>query len=77
MATRRVMYELELQTRPGQLALSPLGGRASAAGDLVYTYGDARWDGGRAHYLRVWQKRPEGWKLVFDGLIPVRATAGG
>ncbi len=64
----------ELQTRPRTMQLSPLGGLASAAGDLVWTYGDASLIGtdgkvARGHYVRVWQKRKAGWKLVFDELI--------
>jgi len=74
-ATRRAAFELELQDRPRTLKLSPLGGRASEAGDLVWTYGDAGWDGGRGHYVRIWQKRAAGWKLVYDELIPVTSRA--
>lgn len=55
----------------------PLGGAASGAGDLVFTYGRARWtaeDGpGIGYYARIWQVRPEGWKLVFDEIVPHRA----
>ena len=65
----------ELKTRPVQMQLSPLGGLASSAGDLVWTYGDARWTAGgkpaRGHYVRVWQKRKAGWRLVFDEMIDV------
>jgi len=54
----------------------PLGGSASAAGDLAWTYGVARWtrpDGPRkGHYVRVWQKHTDGWKLVFAQLLPSR-----
>ncbi len=69
----------ELKTRPAAMQLSPLGGRASSAGDLVWTYGDARWTAdakpARGHYVRVWQKRSAGWKLVFDELIAAPAGA--
>ena len=68
-ATRRSSFEQELMTRPPQMQFSQTGARASAAGDLVFTWGDARFEGGRAHYVRIWQKRPAGWKLVFDGLM--------
>ena len=74
-ATGRAAFELELQARPRTLALSPLGGRASAAGDLAFTYGDARWSGGRGHYVRIWQKRVPGWKLVYDELVPATSAA--
>ncbi|HWM85285.1 MAG TPA: nuclear transport factor 2 family protein [Kofleriaceae bacterium] len=57
-----------------------LGGGASLAGDLVWTYGDARWSAAgvetRGHYVRVWQKRARGWQLVFDQLLPYRGPPG-
>lgn len=50
------------------------GGGASEAGDMAWTYGSAAWrrDGAarRGHYMRLWQKRPEGWRLVMAQLIP-------
>lgn len=67
-----------LQARPAYDALEPIGGRASAAGDLAYTYGHVRWSDGeiarRGHYIRVWRRDgrgPEGWRLVYDQLSPV------
>jgi hypothetical protein len=59
----------ELATRAKAIAFSPLGGGASRAGDLVWTYGDARWDKGGGNYVRVWQRRGGGWKIVFDQII--------
>jgi ketosteroid isomerase-like protein len=63
----------ELATRATQIDFSPLGGEASKAGDLAWTYGDAAWtkDGkpGRGHYVRVWQLRKAGWALVYDVLL--------
>ena len=61
----------ELATRPKTIAFGPIGGSASKAGDLAWTFGDARWDGGRGHYVRVWQRRAGKWALVFDQIIPV------
>ena len=65
----------ELATRAAQIAFSPLGGEASKAGDLAWTYGDAAWtaDGkpARAHYVRIWQLRPAGWALVYDAILRV------
>lgn len=61
----------ELGRRAPSIAFSQIGGRASRAGDLVYTYGDAQWASGRGHYVRIWQRRSEGWKLVFDELLVV------
>jgi ketosteroid isomerase-like protein len=72
-----------LASGPERIETSPLGGSASAAGDLAYTYGDARWlrDGAevKGHYVRIWQRRHEGWKLIVDNLIavpPPRPAAG-
>jgi len=61
------------------------GGGASDAGDLAWTYGPAEWttDGQarHGHYMRLWQKRPEGWRIVMAQLIltPIAAPppAGG
>lgn len=57
------------------------GGGASRAGDLVWTYGPARWgrDGAerRGHYVRLWRKGAGGWALMFAQLIaapPVSAA---
>jgi hypothetical protein len=67
--------QAELATRAPTFAFSALGGRASQAGDLVWTYGDARWKQAskdrRGHYVRIWQSRAEGWRLVFDQILPV------
>lgn len=62
-----------LAARPASLQLHPLKGEASSAGDMAFTYGDARWtrdDQPRwGHYVRIWQKRTEGWRLVVDMLL--------
>ena len=63
----------ELSRRPAQLALHHLGGGASAAGDLVFTYGTAESTDEKvpladASYLNVWQRQPTGWRLIFQGL---------
>ncbi len=60
--------------RPAAIALRPQGGGASAAGDLVWTHGEASWSGPdnkpvAAHYMHVWQRRAEGWRLIFETLI--------
>jgi ketosteroid isomerase-like protein len=63
-----------LATGPGTIKTAPLGGAASAAGDLAYTYGIARWrkDGAPVggHYVRLWQRRAGGWKLIVDNMLP-------
>jgi ketosteroid isomerase-like protein len=65
----------ELATRPTSIAYSPLGGRASSAGDLAWTYGIAQWtspDGQaqRGHYVRIWRDDKAGWRILFDELLP-------
>lgn len=65
----------QLAARPHAIAFTHLGGDVSAAHDLAWTYGDARWAGGRGHYVRIWQVRPGGWKIVFDEIIDVPPPA--
>jgi ketosteroid isomerase-like protein len=52
---------------------TPMGGTASAAGDLAWTYGPVEGQGGadafKGHYLHVWQKQPAGWRLVFSQIL--------
>lgn len=64
-----------LAAGPVRIDTAPLGGGASAAGDLAYTYGTARWRKGETvsegHYVRIWQRRREGWKLIVDNLIAI------
>jgi ketosteroid isomerase-like protein len=67
-----------LAVRPGSLDFRALGGGASEAGDLVWTYGEGRLTKSSidtvtdqvGHYVRVWQKRRAGWRLVFDEYLP-------
>ncbi|HWW27962.1 MAG TPA: DUF4440 domain-containing protein, partial [Caulobacter sp.] len=59
--------------RPARMIISMAGGGASAAGDLVWTHGTARWTAGSdssvdTHYMHVWQRRAEGWRLIFETL---------
>ncbi len=64
----------DLDLRPAQAVLTSKGAVASKAGDLAFTYGEARWvkadKPGWGHYARIWQKRVEGWRLVSDILVP-------
>ncbi|MCE9523678.1 MAG: DUF4440 domain-containing protein [Alphaproteobacteria bacterium] len=68
-------FSAELDRRGATIAFKPLGGRASKAGDLVFTYGNASWtretDVRRGHYVRIWQRQSQGWKLVFDEILAV------
>ncbi|HEY0649679.1 nuclear transport factor 2 family protein, partial [Phenylobacterium sp.] len=73
--TSRAEIEAELATRATSIAFAPLGGSASNAGDLAWTYGAAQWtaqDGSpqRAHYVRIWRNDKAGWRLLFDELLP-------
>jgi ketosteroid isomerase-like protein len=49
---------------------------ASAAGDMVFSMGEARdrHEGADRlrYYARIWQLRPEGWRIVFDEIVPRR-----
>ncbi len=50
----------------------PLGGGASAGGDLVWTYGRVTGEGGArldGHFVHVWQKQAPGWRLVFSQIL--------
>jgi ketosteroid isomerase-like protein len=63
-----------LQRLPSAMSLTLRGGGASKAGDLVWTHGEATWRQTgqnlvQAHYMHVWQRRPEGWRLIFETLI--------
>lgn len=73
----RTEIEAELATRPLSIAFAPLGGQASNAGDLAWTYGVARWsqDGAdrRGHYVRIWRNDAPGWRLLFDELLAAPA----
>ncbi|MDQ0465277.1 ketosteroid isomerase-like protein [Caulobacter ginsengisoli] len=64
-----------LEARPRKLLMSSLGVTMSAYGDLAFTYGAVAWGEGagfrRGHYARIWQRRAEGWKLVFDELVSI------
>jgi ketosteroid isomerase-like protein len=72
-----------LAAGPARIETTPLGGDVSAAGDLAFTFGMARWrkDGARigGHYVRIWQRREDGWKLIVDNMIaapPSRPSPG-
>lgn len=63
-----------LTARPQRMTLTLRGGGAAKGGDFVWTHGEARWTDAQAkpqnaHYMHVWQKRPEGWRLIFEALI--------
>jgi ketosteroid isomerase-like protein len=65
---------VEVRTARGLMAMRAEGGGVSAAGDLGWTYGYASWtDGGaakRGPYLRVWQRRADGWRVLVENISP-------
>lgn len=72
-------WTAEWRARPAYTGFQPLGGGASEAGDLAYTYGHATWADGRGHYIRVWRREaqgPLGWRVVYDQLTPVETPEG-
>lgn len=53
---------------------TPLRIEASAAGDMVFVLGSTSWREEEAlrqgYAARIWQFRPEGWRIVFDEIVP-------
>jgi ketosteroid isomerase-like protein len=49
---------------------------AASSGDMVFTLGEVRdqHEGAERlrYYARIWQRRPEGWRVVFDEIVPRR-----
>jgi ketosteroid isomerase-like protein len=47
---------------------------AASSGDLVMVLGTAQWsaEGGEGLFARMWQRRAEGWRIVYDQLVPPR-----
>jgi ketosteroid isomerase-like protein len=74
-ATTPAAVATEIASRAQAIDFSPLGGEVSAAGDLAWTYGDARWAAvsgpARGHYVRIWRRDRQGWRLVFDQILDV------
>ena len=70
----------DLMRKDAALTFKSLMRESSSSGDLVFTMGEARdqVDGKERlrYYARLWQLRPEGWRLVFDELVPRRAPQG-
>lgn len=65
-----------LAAQDGAARFAPLRRDASAAGDMVFSMGEVRdqHEGGERlrYYARIWQLRPEGWRIVFDEIVPHR-----
>ena len=73
-AVGRAAFLPLLAAGPAAVTSAPLGGGASKAGDLAYTYGSADWqEAGKpvhGYYVRVWQHRARGWVLLVDETTP-------
>ena len=73
-AIGRAAFSVALLRGPDRIRSTRLGGGMSEARDLAYSYGDAAWEAGgkslKGHYVRLWQRRSGGWRLVVDELIP-------
>ena len=73
-AIGRAAFSVALLRGPARIEATRLGGGISDARDLAYSYGDAVWDAAgtrlKGHYVRLWQRRPGGWRLIVDELIP-------
>ena len=77
-AQGQTAFPTALDAWPAAFDFGPsLGGGASRAGDMVWTYGPASWtrDGQARNgwYVRLWQKRPPGlnggWRIVVAQLV--------
>ncbi len=60
---------------PPVMIAQPLGGGASDAGDVVYTYGKIAWTAhgkpAEGRYVRVWQRDHGAWRIVFAEMTPL------
>ena len=63
---------IEVNRARGPMDEEHKGGGVSEAGDFGWTYGFAGWnEGGKAKrgpYLRVWQRRADGWRILVENL---------
>jgi len=60
----------------GATSFAPLRREAALSGDMVFSMGEVRdlHEGGERlrYYARIWQRRPDGWRIVFDEIVPRR-----
>lgn len=79
-AIGRDAFAAALDGWPATFRFGPAaGGGQSAYGDLVWTYGPAAWtrDGQErtGHYVRLWQRQEDGFRIVLAQLIPAPIAA--
>lgn len=55
---------------PAGISYTPKRLDASAAGDVMFSLGEAKWDGGGGHYTRIWMRLNSQWLIVFDQIVP-------
>lgn len=76
-AIGREAFAEALSLWPDTFRFGPSHGAASDAGDMAWTWGEAAWTRAGSHrsghYVRLWQKQAEGWRLVLAQLIPAPA----
>ena len=53
----------------GALTYTPYQREAASAGDMVFSLGEVRGGEIPGYYARIWQRRPEGWRIVFDEIV--------
>lgn len=73
--TRAAAAGPALAALPARMTFSPVaGGAASRGGDMVWVWGDAAWTDSQGQaqgrYVRIWQHRATGWRIVAAELIP-------
>jgi len=60
----------------GATTFAPLHREAALSGDMVFSMGEARdlHEGAERlrYYARIWQRRADGWRIVFDEIVPRR-----
>jgi ketosteroid isomerase-like protein len=65
-----------LFTADGATSFTPLKREAALSGDMVFSMGEVRdvHEGAERlrYYARIWQRRADGWRIVFDEIVPRR-----
>jgi ketosteroid isomerase-like protein len=65
-----------LERNPARLDVEPISGKVAGSGDLAFTYGrywltpTATNTTEAGHYIRIWRRGRDGWKIGFELLAP-------